>query len=229
MKKAFTLAEVLITLTIVGTIAALTIPHVLQDYKYKLYTAQLKKVYSEVSDAVEMIKNDENTDHFYETKAFSATSSKDEGAQYFLEKYMTSVTKYTDCDSSKGCQVPSESNGETLYMKLDGDKIDNKGLHGQYCVKTKSGATVCAGFVTMIGTSKEQKFMVIATDINGKKNAPNTIGRDVFSMRINHEGIITDRNDVACGNGSNLYLKGVSEYSEGCLNRIIDDDWKMEY
>ena len=68
MKKAFTLAEVLITLTIVGTIAALTIPHVLQDYKYKLYTTQLKKVYSEVSDAVEMIKNDENTDHFYVLK-----------------------------------------------------------------------------------------------------------------------------------------------------------------
>ncbi|MDR1168694.1 MAG: prepilin-type N-terminal cleavage/methylation domain-containing protein, partial [Heliobacteriaceae bacterium] len=43
---AFTLAEVLITLGIIGIIAALTMPALISDYKEKATVAKLKKVYS---------------------------------------------------------------------------------------------------------------------------------------------------------------------------------------
>ena len=48
MKKnlAFTLAEVLITLAIIGVVAALTIPTVVTNYKKKTYVTQLKKTYN---------------------------------------------------------------------------------------------------------------------------------------------------------------------------------------
>ena len=49
MKQGFTLSEVLITLGIVGIVAVLTIPGVMKNYKNRLYTAQLEKVYSQYS------------------------------------------------------------------------------------------------------------------------------------------------------------------------------------
>ena len=40
---AFTLAEVLITLGIIGVVAALTIPTLIQKYEKQVYITQLKK------------------------------------------------------------------------------------------------------------------------------------------------------------------------------------------
>lgn len=44
MKQAFTLSEVLITLGIVGIVAALTIPGLLANYRKKVLASRLKKV-----------------------------------------------------------------------------------------------------------------------------------------------------------------------------------------
>ena len=51
---AFTLAEVLITLGIIGIVAALTIPSVIEGYKEKETVAKLKKVYSVLSQSYEL-------------------------------------------------------------------------------------------------------------------------------------------------------------------------------
>ncbi len=48
MKKGFTLAEVLITLGIIGVVAAMTIPSIIQSYKKKSFSAQLLKTYNTV-------------------------------------------------------------------------------------------------------------------------------------------------------------------------------------
>ena len=49
MKKGFTLSEILITLTIVGVVAALTVPAVMKNYRNRLYVAQLQKTYAQIS------------------------------------------------------------------------------------------------------------------------------------------------------------------------------------
>ena len=41
--QGFTLAEVLITLGIIGTVAAMTIPILIQEYQKKVWTTQLQK------------------------------------------------------------------------------------------------------------------------------------------------------------------------------------------
>ena len=53
-KFGFTLAEVLITLGIIGIVAALTIPNIVQNYKRKSYSTQLKKTYNTVVNAFRM-------------------------------------------------------------------------------------------------------------------------------------------------------------------------------
>lgn len=52
MKNGFTLAEVLITLGIIGIVAAMTIPQVLANYRKKSLEAKLKETYSILLNAV---------------------------------------------------------------------------------------------------------------------------------------------------------------------------------
>ena len=52
MKNAFTLAEVLITLGVIGIVAALTMPSLIASYKEKVFISQAKKSLSIVLNAV---------------------------------------------------------------------------------------------------------------------------------------------------------------------------------
>lgn len=50
-KRAFTLAEVLITLGIIGIVAAMTMPALMQDYKYKEFDARFKVAQNVLNNA----------------------------------------------------------------------------------------------------------------------------------------------------------------------------------
>ena len=52
MKKAFTLAEVLITLGIIGVVAAMTLPTLVNNTEKKELDAQLTKSYSVLQNAI---------------------------------------------------------------------------------------------------------------------------------------------------------------------------------
>jgi len=52
MKKAFSLAEILITLMIIGVIAGMTIPTLRKDSTNKATATNLKKVYSELKQSL---------------------------------------------------------------------------------------------------------------------------------------------------------------------------------
>ena len=52
MKKGFTLAVVLITLGIIGIVAALTLPALISNYRKNLVVERLKKFYTVMNQAV---------------------------------------------------------------------------------------------------------------------------------------------------------------------------------
>lgn len=54
MKKAFTLAEVLITLGIIGVVAAMTLPALIQDHRNHVVETRLAKFYSTFNQAIQM-------------------------------------------------------------------------------------------------------------------------------------------------------------------------------
>ena len=57
-KAAFTLAEVLITLGIIGVVAAMTMPVLIQNHRNSVVEARLKKFYSTINQAIIMAEND---------------------------------------------------------------------------------------------------------------------------------------------------------------------------
>lgn len=54
MKTAFTLAETLITLGIIGVVAALTIPSIIKNYQKKQTAIKLKQTYSLLTQGIRM-------------------------------------------------------------------------------------------------------------------------------------------------------------------------------
>ena len=80
-KRAFTLAEVLITLAIVGIIAAITIPTIVNKYKTTVASTRLKKFYSMMSQAIQLSEID-NGEITTWTKSEGDIKNEDEEYDY---------------------------------------------------------------------------------------------------------------------------------------------------
>ncbi|MEE3350319.1 MAG: type II secretion system protein, partial [Candidatus Gastranaerophilaceae bacterium] len=61
-KLAFTLAEVLITLGIIGVVAALTLPALIQNYQKQVYVNALKKSVSTLENGFKMALAEDGVD-----------------------------------------------------------------------------------------------------------------------------------------------------------------------
>ena len=62
MAKGFTLAEVLVTLGIIGVVAAMTIPTLIQEHQKRALATATKKFYSTMSQAVRTYMAEEGVD-----------------------------------------------------------------------------------------------------------------------------------------------------------------------
>ncbi|MDR1327575.1 MAG: type II secretion system protein [Heliobacteriaceae bacterium] len=140
-KKAFTLAEVMITLGIIGIVAALTLPSLMAGYKRHRAIVEFKSAYSVLAQAVEQSKADngdvENWDWTLNTAGF-------------VDKYFMPYLKISrNCGTiQKTCWKPdnmaryangtvwesfSDSNHYTAILSngrfLEFHKQDNKHIH----------------------------------------------------------------------------------------------------
>lgn len=231
MKKGFTLAEVLITLGIVGVVAVLTIPAVMKDYKKRVYVAQLEKTYSKISNAVLAAMDAEHADNFYETRSGTTTTSTcknggecTQGLAYFLNTYLE--PEMSNCGKGDKMCVPS---GAEAYKTISGVPAGSP-AGGDYCIQTTQGASICGFF------NSGNTCMSLAVDVNGNEG-PNIVGRDLFVMDIHSDGAISDYGS-GCAVGSqgcaanscnNDSASGIYDKTCGCLTSVMEAGWKMEY
>ena len=78
---AFTLAEVLVTLGIIGVVSAMTVPTLMQNHQRKTYVTQLHKVYNEMQQAFLQEITDKNALNLKE-----AGLTTDEAVVNFMKK-----------------------------------------------------------------------------------------------------------------------------------------------
>ena len=64
-KAAFTMAEVLITLGIIGIIAAMTLPNLIGNYKMLTYEVAFKKQYALLQNTMNLLTVDNGTNRCY--------------------------------------------------------------------------------------------------------------------------------------------------------------------
>ena len=81
--KGFTLAEVLVTLGIIGVVSAMTVPTLMQNHQRKAYVTQLHKVYNIVQQASVQYLTDRNAVNLREAGLNSEDAAANLIKQYF--------------------------------------------------------------------------------------------------------------------------------------------------
>ena len=99
MKRAgFTLAEVLITLGIIGVVAALTIPNVTSHYRKKVAETRLAKFYTVMNQAVQLSEKDNGPKEYWEHLGVKDEEENTEKGSIappvWFDKYLKPYLKY---------------------------------------------------------------------------------------------------------------------------------------
>lgn len=182
-QRAFTLAEVLITLCVIGVVAAITLPILLTKINDRIMINKLKKFYSTMAQAVKL-NEQENPDGYY-TK------------EHLLDVF-TIKTICTENDTSCAPQKYKKYNGSnaTNWGINDDQKTtanyailaDGSIIRYTAHVGNKTITDSCNG---VMGTSEALSSICseVSVDLNGK-TPPNTLGKDVFFFYITAHGVI---------------------------------------
>lgn len=180
----FTLAEVLITLVIIGVIAAITVPSLINKTNNQETVSRLKKAYSTMAQATNRIIMEEGT-----PKSSSATS--EDGWAYSSENMYNLYKKYLhnakECGSSTGCFTQGEYKHLNGTPHADFDTYEDRSrlvLSDGTQVMFQKNSPTCSN--TVDGATN--RCALIWVDLNGAKK-PNTIGRDLFFFVIKENGL----------------------------------------
>jgi len=185
-KSAFTLAEVLITLVIIGVVAAMTIPTLIARYEEQATVAKVQKAYSTIAQAWKRYQMD------YGCVGSAELCIQDTDSNYnsdFLDrfiKYFNYVQKIPPNTSLSNIDwLP-----ERAYC-MDGTLSPNHwmGVHNFGNSYATSYFTLADGVIYHIqipDNGRKSGFVFI--DTNGKKG-PNRIGYDLFDFVVNSKGL----------------------------------------
>ena len=228
-RTAFTLAEVLITLGIIGIVAALTLPVIISNVKNSQLEAGLKKAYSVLGQALNM----------YQAENGERIVAGDATNRRMIKSYLMQYIK-----SAKDCGFGGSDNKEGLekaclpnnYKGIDGD------FNGSAKYETYNGKSSIAldyfddgqfvtpdGMLILIENSGGQWFgdqVFISVDVNGYNKKPNRLGQDLFMFQIDKNGALLPMgakdtkyysiSDAYCSNTSTNSMNGA-----GCTNLAL--------
>lgn len=180
-KKSFTLAEVLITLGIIGVVAAITIPILQQNIQDQQFKQMWKKEYSVISQAYERIKQDEGGDlsgYFNPTVTEATAPIINQMAKYLSYIALCDIP-YT-VDYNYACGIAPNASLNNAYKTLSDGYVQYSNIQmGQLVLK--DGAYI---YFRMHSATVGSQYLLIFVDVNGFNKKPNILGKDLFGITI---------------------------------------------
>lgn len=192
-KRAFTMAEVLITLGVIGIVAAMTIPNLVKKWEERAIIGKYKKMYSTLANAYNMAIKEHGDPQYWDLTDGASLLSK-------IEPYLNVVER---CYNKKGCVSLGKFNalsGEERYGRLfDYMTISKIRLNGGFAVAVTSsphvGCEYDSKYTDSAGNERVEhvdnncgKIMGIITNTKGR-NSINYLGKDHFSFIATKNGI----------------------------------------
>jgi len=200
-KSAFTLAEVLITLVIIGVVAALTIPTAINRMQREELRSQFKKAVSVLYQVVQKMKAD-NGD--------LVLDYNNDTVPIFRERFMSyfHVTCKENCVNLRKYRNFNDTSAVTIYSN---DSFFTN------TIIVQDGMTF--GF-----SASYHNALYIIVDINGPGKKPNRLGYDVFGFFVRGTQIYPcepgePASTVICSSTSSAAYNGY-----GCTKRAISDE-----
>ncbi len=210
-KTSFTLSEVLISLVIIGIIAAITFPLIYANYQEKAIKSSLKKNYSVLQQAL---------DRYYIDNGCKLTSQDviSDSAKSKIIKYFNVINDCSEYNNSRCIQSDSQT-----YKTYNGKCCVNMGVFddGQFILNDNS-------FI-MIENDIQHKAgnFYISVDVNGFNKKPNSLGKDLFMFQISEEGELIPMGESRTNYTYNAYCSKTSSGSlngAGCTHKILSGD-----
>ena len=208
-KRGFTLAEVLITLGIVGVVAALTAPALVMSSRNEANAARLSVVVSNLENAFNNAIVQEGADNLYGTSLWTNGAVNGDSSEANISTFVGNLGKYMIVNGFK--QTAAAFIGTNRYHSMNNNGSTNNAVNvnwlpgNEQCftIETKSGAVIYirtyahnnaqieAGKNAAIaaGSSYYTNAADVYIDVNGK-SAPNTYGRDMFGFQVGENGVL---------------------------------------
>ena len=183
---AFTLAETLITLMVIGIVAAITIPSLMASYQDRSVKTATKKAQSVLSNAYKKMMAEENVgieDLPIIKCAQNFSCLSENHKKYFLIGSEQSKSKNQLPSKYLAHDTVDEQGNVTSANTTNESSFSWSNV--PYIFKTTDGITY--GFVS----ENDADTIDVVVDVNGNKS-PNKVGKDMLLFRINNQGTIAD-------------------------------------
>ncbi len=233
--KAFTMAEVLITIGIIGVVAAMTLPGVIKNYERKETETRLQRAYSIIN------------------QAFMAAQAKHgeikdwpewDDAEFILEHYIKPEIKeakvYPSSDSIYNLMCfdgdfpgnYQNGNDKSQYGWMDNVYMTTPFLPNKTAsIKLMDGTCIGLNPIYPNYTSYSKRVFI---DTNGSYKRPNKAGIDLFFyivdenriMPYGYEKSLTEISDKTKTNSCHLQATLGGYY---CAAKIMAEGWKINY
>ena len=233
MKKnyGFTMAEVLITLGVIGVVAAITMPILISKYQKMVWVDQLKANYSLLNQGFQKMMADDGVDNLADTEVWKPIVYNDRDCSASTltdscDEFYSNLKNYFEI-------ISIEHNVSKNYRK--------NGISDNTLTRTGTVLTLSNGAQIFDSSFYRNGYVYITIDINGDKK-PNTNGRDIFHFRngsnMQPTGIFLGNGhcdgEYSCWKTSPTYIsngcdKNYTGSWNGCAGRIIEEGWKMNY
>ncbi|MBQ8460181.1 type II secretion system protein [bacterium] len=209
-KAGFTLAETLITIGIIGVVAAMTIPNLISKYQKLQIVSKLKRAYSQISQATKLAEADYGEISGWDFSWVSCADIVRFNNTYLIPYLKTA--KNCECEHSGECSMPEYSDSSyTYYLN----------------VGRMSKLILLDGTEIMVSFSPGYRLLFI--DINGNSK-PNVYGKDIFVFSYFLESDLNNRNPIQpVPRGSEFsrdeILRSCSTSGLFCAALIMKDGW----
>ncbi len=220
-KKSFTLAEILIALTIIGIISAITVPLIFAAYQEQAIKSSLKKNYSVLKQALDKYQID-NGERLKASDGEAGTNIiKGKIINYFVSAYDCGKGTETAQSVKHACFSKYESATDVNYTNYNGTSTNINTAYfddGQFVLND--------GSLILIENNSSSK-LYLSVDVNGFGKKPNRLGKDLFMFQLTEEGELlpmgakgTDyynAKDSYCSNTSTNNMNGA-----GCTYKMLN-------
>lgn len=193
-KKGFTLAEILITLGIIGVVAAMTIPILINKINEIQTVSKVKKFYSTMSQAIKLAVEESGED----VLTWAEQASKFSGGSYWqgasyesgkilwskLAPYLKVANVCTKSESAGSSPICGE-NPYKVYSFSDSSRIVGR-YAADYGIRIimNDGSSFFLRTNGNCSTTSNDVCGAFWYDTNGFSKKPNVYGKDVFIFAI---------------------------------------------